>query len=67
MFQMASRGANSRPDMLGPLPARLVSRPTNDEFANPNGFKFSLLELYNFIRLFESFQNYLVHVISFRS
>jgi hypothetical protein len=64
MFQMASRGANTRPNMFGSLPARPVRGSSNDEFANPNGFEFSLLELHDLIGLLEPLQNHLIHFSS---
>src|SRR4029453_13505794 len=67
MFQMASRGPDTRPNMFGPLPARLVRGSTDDQFANSDCFKFSFLELNNLISLLESLQNHLVHFISFHS
>jgi hypothetical protein len=54
MFQMASSGTHGWPNMLGPFPTRLISGSTDDHFTNPDGFKFSLLELHNFVGLLES-------------
>jgi hypothetical protein len=64
MFQMAARSTDTRPNMLGPLPARLVRGSTDDQFANPNGFKLSLLELHDVIRLLEPLQNHFIHFSS---
>src|SRR4029453_11721478 len=59
MFQMASSGTETGPHMLGPLPTWFRRRSTDEQFANSDGFKFSLLELNHFVRFLKSFQNHL--------
>ena len=51
-------------NMLRPLPTWGVRGPTNGEAADVNKFKLALLEVSDFVRCIECFDNYFPHYLS---
>jgi len=57
VLHMASRGADTRPDVLAPLPAWLVGRAANGHSSEAHQVETAFLKHANFIGRFETLEN----------
>ena len=57
MFNMAAGSTNARPNVLAPLPTRLIHGATNGRPADVHQLKTTLLQNANFVGRFEPFED----------